>query len=55
MSCLPMPGEWDPCSPNPCGDFGRCIRLPQSGGFICNCLHGYSGTSCSGLLLLLKR
>uniref|UniRef100_A0A183V8N1 Cadherin EGF LAG seven-pass G-type receptor 2 n=1 Tax=Toxocara canis TaxID=6265 RepID=A0A183V8N1_TOXCA len=40
-------GEWDPCSPNPCGDFGRCIRLPQSSGFICNCSHGYSGTSCS--------
>uniref|UniRef100_A0A915BTY2 Cadherin domain-containing protein n=3 Tax=Parascaris TaxID=6254 RepID=A0A915BTY2_PARUN len=40
-------GEWDPCSPNPCGDFGKCIRLPQSPTFICNCSHGYSGTSCS--------
>ncbi|VDM28580.1 unnamed protein product [Toxocara canis] len=42
--------EWDPCSPNPCSDFGRCIRLPQSSGFIRNCSHGYSGTSCSDRL-----
>ncbi|MCP9259219.1 BMA-PRK-1 [Dirofilaria immitis] len=39
-------GDWDPCSSNPCGYFGSCIRLPHSVGFICNCSHGYSGTAC---------
>ena len=36
--------DLDECLSNPCGNTGQCVQ--HVNGFICQCLHGYTGITC---------
>lgn len=42
---LAIDGEEGGCEPNPCQHDGRCTD-DRAGGYTCECLPGYGGTSC---------